>query len=172
MHLGTLRKSEAATTLTEVLVASVLVAVFFATIYEVNAVCLRYISASKENVAAIECVQDRIEQLRNLDFGSLTNGTTVATAMAAPSNASVLAQQATEDVIISTFSAASGAATTPKVQYHRVGGGAASTTWTGGPGFGTATIVQVDVTYTWTSTFGGHTRSEQTSTILAAGTKK
>jgi hypothetical protein len=31
----------------ETLVAAILVAVFFATIFEVNAVCLRYIDASK-----------------------------------------------------------------------------------------------------------------------------
>jgi hypothetical protein len=32
--------------------------------------------------------------------------------------------------------------------------------------------VKVNVTYTWTTTFGGQSRSEQTETIISAGTKK
>ena len=44
---------------------------FFAAIFEVNAICLRYIDASKEAVAAVHGVQDRMEGLRNLAFTDL-----------------------------------------------------------------------------------------------------
>lgn len=44
--------------------------------------------------------------------------------------------------------------------------------WTGGPGFGDATLVQVDVKYTWNAVLGGRLRSETSSTIVAAGTEK
>ena len=62
----------AGTTFSEVLIAVVLLGVFFASIFELNAICLRYIDASKESVAAVQLVQDRSEVLRNLAFRDLT----------------------------------------------------------------------------------------------------
>jgi hypothetical protein len=194
------RDSEAAATLPELMISAVVIGIFFASLFEVSAVCLRYISASKENVAAIECVQDRIEQVRGTDFTSLLDPTymTVVPAVPAasplpsppqrrnltvPANASVLAQNATETVTISTFSG--GVATTPKVTYTRAPGAVVSPTafsdtnvtpsivWSGGSSFpATTTAVLVDVTNTWTATLGGQARSETSSTIISAGIKK
>jgi hypothetical protein len=62
-----------ANTLAEVLIALLLVGLFFGSIFELNAVCLRYIEASKESVTAITAVQDRTEVLRNLAFADLTS---------------------------------------------------------------------------------------------------
>src|SRR5438552_8790957 len=62
---------QAGTTLAETLVAVTLVGAFFVTIFEVNAICLRYIDASKECVAAVQGVQDRVEGLRQLDNTNL-----------------------------------------------------------------------------------------------------
>jgi hypothetical protein len=194
------RDSEAATTLAELMITAVVVGVFFACIFEVSAICLRYISASKENVSSIECVQDRVEQIRGTDFTSLLDQTYMSVTPAVPSaspspsppqrrnlttpsNPSALAQSATETVKISTFSG--GAATTPSVTYTRAPGAVISSTpfsdtdvsptvsWSGGASFpSTTTTVLVDVTYTWTSTLGGRQRTETTSTIVSAGTKK
>jgi type II secretory pathway pseudopilin PulG len=194
------RQSEAAATLPELLISALVIGIFFASIFEVSGICLRYISASKEKVSAIECVQDRIEQMRGMDFTNLLDPTymavTPATPAASPSpsppqrrnlttpaNASVLAQNATETVTISTFSG--GVATTPKVTYTRAPGSVISatpfsdtnvtptTTWSGGSNFpSTTTTVLVDVTYSWTSTLGGLQRSETSSTIVSSGAKK
>jgi hypothetical protein len=194
------RPTETAATLAELMVTAVIVGVFFASIFEVSAICLRYISASKENVSAIECVQDRIEQIRGTDFPSLLDQTYMSVTPAVPSaspspsppqrrnltvpsNASVLAQNATEVVKISTFSG--GAATTPSVTYTRAPGAVISSTnfsdtnvapsvsWSGGASFpSTTATVLVDVTYSWTSTLGGLSRTETSSTIVSAGTKK
>src|SRR6476620_10941572 len=71
MTLARPTQFQAGSTLAETLVAATLVGAFFVTIFEVNAVCLRYIDASKECVAAVQGVQDRIEGLRNLAFGDL-----------------------------------------------------------------------------------------------------
>src|SRR2546430_4825989 len=60
------------TTLPETAVALVLLVTFFASLFELNAVCLRYIDATKESVAALQDVQDRAEMLRNLAFTDLT----------------------------------------------------------------------------------------------------
>jgi hypothetical protein len=93
-----------------------------------------------------------------------------------------LAQQATEEVTISTFSGTG--ATTPKVKFTRAPGAKISATpfsdtnvtptrtWTGGSSLSGATVVQVDVKYSWNATFGNRARSESSSTIISAGTKK
>lgn len=119
------------------MVAALLVAVFFSGIFEVSAVCLRYVSASKENIAALECVHDRLEQLRNTDFASLTDPSFLAVAppipaaspapsppqrrnLTTPANSSELAQNAVEEVTISTFNGTT--ATTPRVKFTRTPG--------------------------------------------------
>lgn len=194
------RRSEAAITLPELMITAVVIGIFFSGIFEVSTMCLRYVSSSKENISAIECVQDRIEQLRGTDFTSLLDQTymsvTPATPAASPSpspqqrrnlttpaNASVLAQQGTEVVKISTYSGTG--ATTPSVTYTRAPGAqivstpfsdvnvTPSVSWSGGSSFpATTTTVQVDVTYTWNAVLGGRARSEISSTIISAGTKK
>ena len=77
MLLANDSRAQAGFTLAEVVVAAALVAVFFASIFEVNALCLRYISASKENVGATQAVHDRLELLRNVDFSTLTTASSM-----------------------------------------------------------------------------------------------
>jgi hypothetical protein len=90
------------TILVETLVAVLLATAFFATIFELNAVCLRYIQASKESVAALQGVQDRLEALRNLTFRDLTsadvanNPNCVPNLMQNPANGSELTRELTE----------------------------------------------------------------------------
>ena len=55
-------------TLVEVMMAAILAVIFFASIFEINAMCLRSIGSAKESLAAIQSVQDRTERLRNLAF--------------------------------------------------------------------------------------------------------
>lgn len=182
------------------MITALVLGVFFSSIFELSAVCLRYISASKENISAIECVQDRVEQLRNLEFKQLTDPDFLAVVppvpaaspapsppqrrnLTVPANASELAQNATEEVTISTYSGS--ASTTPEVTFTRTPGAKINTSqnfadtditptrvWTGGASLAGASIVQVDVTYRWTARFGNRQRSETSSTIVAAGAKK
>ena len=77
-------RREAGITLVEVLFAAALMAGFFASIFELNAVCLRYIDASKETIAALETVHDRCEKLRNLAFTDLTSTAYLQGLMAKP----------------------------------------------------------------------------------------
>jgi prepilin-type N-terminal cleavage/methylation domain-containing protein len=194
------RKSEQGVTLPELMIAAIVMGIFFSGIFEVTGICLRYVSSSKENISAVECVHDRIEQVRGTDFTSLLDttymGSTPAIPAASPvptppqrrnltvpSNASPLASYATETVTISTLSGTT--ATTPKVTYVRQPGAKWNTTtafsdtnvtpsitWTGGASLSGATAVQVDVTYSWNSVLGGRPLSESSSTIVCAGTKK
>ena len=165
------RGPQTGTTLIEVLVTAAICAIFFISIFEVNAVCLRLINTSKENVGALECVQDRLEQLRNLSFTSLVDTAGLTTFLTAPPNSSTLPLKATETVTIRNF--VSGAATTPSVTFVR--GPGASVPPTHSPStvdFTGVKLVQIDVSYNWVTTFGAIAHRETTSTIISAGTKK
>src|SRR6476646_11362793 len=173
---------QAGNTLAETLVAATLVGAFFVTIFEVNAVCLRYIDASKECVAAVQGVQDRIEGLRNLAFSDLISPSYMMNAQATPapsgprpvslvypSNSSDLASDATEEVTLSAYPSGS-----PSITYTRPPGAAAypsaSPNTTGD--FSSTTLVKVKVKYTWNATLAQRQQSEEAETLIAAGTKK
>jgi Tfp pilus assembly protein PilV len=168
IHGGTKQRSKLpirGMTLTETLVGVILVATFFASVFELNAVCLRYIDATKESVAALQHVQDRSEVLRNLAFKDLTDTTAVRNLMAAAPNAAPFAGKATETVRISAFPTANGV-----TQFTRMPNGTVTTD-------SVATdlgkeLVQVEVKVAWAMTLGGRSRTEKTTNILSNGTKK
>jgi Tfp pilus assembly protein PilV len=157
-------KLTAAMTFPEVLVAVLLLTIFCASIFELNAVCLRYIDASKESVAALQSVHDRCEVLRNLAFTDLTTTSTVQSLLATPPNGSDFCKKATEIVKISAYPTANGI-----TQFTRTPDGTVTNTLTA-TNLGTS-LVQVDVSTSW-NMLGGRARSETTSTIISNGTKK
>lgn len=153
------------TTLPEALVGMVLLATFFASVFELNAVCLRYINATKESVAALQSVQDRAEMLRNLAFIDLTKTEAVQALMANPPNAAPFGAKATETVKISAYPTSNGV-----TQFTRSPSGVVTTN-------SVATdlgkeLVKVEVNVAWTMTLGGRARTEQTTNILSNGSKK
>lgn len=159
------RYTQAGVTLPEVMVASVLLAVFFASIFELNAICLRYIDASKESVAALQSVHDRTETLRNLAFRDLVSPTYVSNLLLSPPNASNFSSSASEVVKITAFPTANGV-----TQFSRAPSGTVTLDSTAAD-LGTG-LVQVDVAVSWNMTLGGRPRRESTTTIVSNGTKK
>jgi len=153
-----------AMTFPEVLVAVLLLAIFCASIFELNAVCLRYIDASKDSIAALQSVHDRCEALRNLAFADLTTPSTVQSLLATPPNGSDFCKKATEVVRISAYPTANGV-----TQFTRTSDGVVNNDSTA-TDLGTS-LVQVDVSTSW-NMLGGRARSETTSTIISNGTKK
>src|SRR4029077_2224429 len=97
------KPAELGMTLPEVLVAVLLLAIFCGSVFELNAVCLRYIDASKESIAALQSVHDRCEVLRNLSFSDLTTQSTVQSLLANPANSSDFCKKATEVVKIYAY---------------------------------------------------------------------
>ena len=157
--------SDLGMTLPEVLIAVLLLATFCASIFELNAVCLRYIDTSKESVAALQSVNDRCEVLRNLAFTDLTNSSYIQTLLGTAPNSSDFCKKTTEVVKISAYPTANGV-----TQFTRTPSGTVSLNSTA-TDLGT-TLVQVDVSTSWNMTLNGRARSEQTSTIISNGTKK
>ncbi len=158
-------KLERAFTLVEVMVATMLVAIFFASIFELNALCLRYIDAGKESLAALQNVQDRSETLRNLAFSDLTTTSFVQNLMTTAANPAPFSQKATEVVKISKYPTASGV-----TQFTRSPNGSVTTNSVASA-LGTG-LVKVDVSVSWTMTLGRRARIEQTTSIVSNGTKK
>jgi Tfp pilus assembly protein PilV len=158
------KRTAAGMTFPEVMVAVLLLAVFCGSVFELNAVCLRYIDSSKESVAALQSVHDRAEVLRNLWFGDLTTTATVQSLLSAPANSSDFCKKATETVTIAAYPAANGT-----TQFTRTPDGTVTLNSTA-TDLGT-TLVEVDVSTSW-NMLGGRARSEQTSTIISNGTKK
>ena len=151
-------------TFPEVLVAILLLAIFCGSVFELNAVCLRYIDSRKESVAALQSVHDRAEVLRNLAFTDLTSTATVQSTLTSPANSSDFCKKATETVTISAYPTANG-----MTQFTRTPDGTVTLNSTA-TDLGT-TLVQVDISNSW-NMLGGRARSEQTSTIISNGTKK
>jgi len=190
MVLARLTRLQAGATLAETLVAATLVGAFFVTIFEVNAVCLRYIDASKECVAAVQGVQDRVEGLRNLAFTDLISPAYMMNpqptpsgspsgprpmSLVYPSNSSDLATRVTEEVTVSGYPSGTPLpGGTPTITYTHSPGAAVypNASPATAPDFSSTTMVKVKVKYTWTATFGRRQRSEETETLIAAGTKK
>ena len=166
MLLGNQKCARAGFTLPEIVVATALVAVFLSSIFEINALCLRYISASKENVGAIEAVNDRLERLRNADFSTLTSVSSMKSLLGTPANSSPLANRAVETITVSDYSSG-----VPTITYTRSANGAVATVPSTAK-FSNSTLVQVDVTNQWPATFANRTTTAQTSTVISAGTKK
>jgi hypothetical protein len=153
------------TTLVEILVATLLLASFFASLFEANAVCLRFVAASKQSVAAIEVVQARAEVFRNLRFTDLTTTSYVQNLLATAANTSDFAKSATEVVKISAYPTANGI-----TQMTRATNGTVSLDSTA-TSLG-STLVKVDISQSWTAVLGGRQRTEQTSLIISNGTRK
>jgi len=153
------------TTLVEILVATLLLASFFASLFEANAVCLRFIAASKQSVGAMEAVQARAEVFRNLAFSDLITTSSVQTLLATAANTSDFAKSATEVVKISAYPTANGVTQMTRAMNGTVNLDSTAT------GLG-STLVKVDISQSWTAVFGGRQRTEQTSLIISNGTKK
>lgn len=151
-------------TLVELMVAAVLIATFFTAIFEVNAVCLRYVAAGKESLAAISAANDRAENLRNLAFGDLTSTTDVAELLAAPANASPWASSASEVVKISAFPTPNGV-----TQFTRTASGQVTLNSTAASLGNTLVLVEVTASF---KGLGNRARSEVVSLIVSNGSKK
>jgi Tfp pilus assembly protein PilV len=155
---------KSAMTFPEVLVAILLLAIFCGSVFELNAICLRYIDSSKEEVSALQSVHDRAEVLRNLSFTDLTNTATIQSLLGSAANSSDFCRKATERVSIAAYPTASGT-----TQFTRTPDGTVTLNSTA-TDLG-STLVQVDVSASW-NMLGGRARSEQTTTIISNGTKK
>ena len=173
------KRSQSGITLVETVIATAIIAIFFATIFELNAVCLRYIDASKESVAALQGVQDRLETLRNVAFtpdpagSDLANATYLQTLIATPADGSDFAKtKPTEIVTIKAYNTSTKSTSGIGIQITRpAGANVTPSIDQNSLVLPVPAVVLVNVKYQW-SMLGGRPGIEQTETIIASGTKK
>jgi hypothetical protein len=169
------RNKELGGTLPELMISVLLLGAFFASIYEVNAVCLRYIGASKENVAAIQGVQDRLETLRNLTYTNLVDKDFLKNSvLATTANSSEFMKNVTETVTVRAYDTDSnpGGPTGTGIVVQKTPGNLAQFVGTPDPNVPAAATVLVEVQYDWRMTFGQRARTERTASIVTNGVKK
>jgi Tfp pilus assembly protein PilV len=169
------RTHDSGATLPELMISVLLLGAFFASIYEVNAVCLRYIGASKENVAAIQGVQDRLETLRNLTYTNLVDKNFLKNnVLASTANSSDFMKNVTETITVKAYDTDNnpGGPTGSGIVVQKVPGGAADFVGTPDPNVASAATVLVEVQYDWRMTFGQRARTERTASIVTNGVKK
>jgi len=159
------RRRAMAMTLPEVLIALLLLGLFLPSVFAVNGICLRLVSATKESTAALQSIHDRCETLRNLAFSDLTTASYVQNLIVTPANASDFCKNTTEVVTMSAYPVANGL-----TQFTRSPNGTVTTNSVAAS-LG-STLVQVTISTSWSATFGGRARSEETTTIISNGTKK
>jgi hypothetical protein len=158
-------RPESGLTFAEVLVSILLFAGFCGSIFELNAVCLRYIDASKESVAALESIHDRCEVLRNLAFTDLISASYVQNLLATAPNGSDFCKKATEVVKLSAYPTPNGVTQFTRTPAGTITNNSIATDLG-------SMLVWVDVSISWSMTLGGRTRSEETSTVISNGSKK
>ncbi len=163
---GSVRSKQTGFTLVEVMVATALVALSFASILQLNSLSLRSINSAKESLGALQSVRDRNELLRNLAFSDLTTTSFVQNLMKAPANASPFSQKATEVVTISKYPPVSNGTT----QFTRSPNGIVTVNSIA-TDLGSE-LVKVSLLVSWTTGVGGRARVEQTSCLISNGTKK
>ena len=182
-------------TLIEVMVAAILTAIFFASLFELNGMCLRLLDSSKESLAGLQSVNDRIETLRNRSFYDLTRTDCnpcptcspaplpcVQNLLATAPNPAPIGQRFTEIVTISKYSLTNPSPSASQVtQFTRAPDGTVTanslttedaTCFAGSVGCTQWEMAKVDVQISWTTTVGSRARTEQTSCIVANGSKK
>src|SRR5439155_23623498 len=160
------KRPQSGTTLVETAVAATLIGVFFATIFELNAVCLRYIDASKESMAALQGVQDRVEALRNLAFApdptgsDLANATYLKSLMVTPGNGSDFAKtKPIEVVTIKAYNTATKSVSGTGIQISRPAGAVVTPSIVSNSlVLPNPAVVLVNVNYTWTMVGGRSAR--------------
>lgn len=160
-------RAQSGATLAEIMVALLITVVFFASIFQLNAVCLRYIDATKETVAAMQAASDRLEVLTFMNFSDLATPGKVQTVMDTAANTSELATRANEKVTINRYPTPD---VTPTV-FTRINGTTALVS-TNSNITSTTRLVRVDVEFTWNMTLGRRSRTENISLVVSNGIRK
>ena len=158
------------TTLPEVLIGVVIVVVFLMSMFELNGLILRTVNASKENIAALEGVHDRLEVLRNQTFATLKNSGALVALLTSPANGADFSKTKPTEVV--TISAYPSPNASNLVLTRAPGSASVPTVTTLDANIGSATIVRINVTWNWTASLGARAISAQAETIISDGIKR
>jgi Tfp pilus assembly protein PilV len=160
------RLEQAGFTLAEAVVAVAVSMIGLGGVMMMNAQQLKLVSSTRESNAASWALQDRLELLRNVSWGNLTNAESLKLALAnVPECARMLPNYTERVTLVKATEAES--ATTPKLVIERTNGQAKTVST--GSGLSTGKELKVDVLVSWTGKGGRHRERSYTSIISDSG---
>lgn len=165
--LSQIRASERGFTFIDLMAAVGIVALGFAGIFYANSQSLNMLRASKETVNASKVLQQRMEQMRTLNWAEITDTGSVQAIYRTPADAAVLLTNPVETVTISAFPPPGTPPAT--IQVQRAANGTVSQISDNPDLVDGYPAVRVDVRLTWKGTPHGRTRTRETSTVVANG---
>jgi Tfp pilus assembly protein PilV len=161
------RLEQAGFTLAEAVVSVAVSMIGLGGVMMMNAQQLKLVSSTRESNAASWALQDRVELLRNVSWGNLTNADSLKLAMSKVPDCARMLPNYTERVTLVKSTEAE-LASAAKLVIEQTAGGEAKTISTGS-GLSTGKEVKVDVLVSWTGKGGRHRERSYTSIISDSG---
>jgi len=160
------RKAAAGFSLIDNLIAVAIVSVCFVALYAISGQCLYVLSTGRETTSAQQALQDRIEQLRNLQWAQATDPNYLANNVLnqAPANGTNLANLS-ESITVNAYPTA----LSPAIQVTRSAGSA--TIISSNSAVANSPLVRIDVQESWKAAHTGRARTASLSTILSVNTR-
>jgi len=156
------RKSQDAFTFTENIFAMMIVVLFFAVLYAVNSQSLYILNSGRGAALSDECLQDRIEQLRNCTWSQLTDASYLqSSVLNSSTNGAAHLGQVTETVTVNAYPFA----LSPPISVVRSNGSASIAS--SNASIANGDLVRVDSSLTWTVGLGGRAHTQATTALIA-----
>jgi Tfp pilus assembly protein PilE len=160
-------RSRSGFTLVDVMVAVMILAGSFSALYALGGQCVYLISSGKELTSGQQLIQDRIEQLRNLQWTQVTDPNYLANSVLnqARQNGNYL-KSLTETVTIYSYPPPAAPPTPTPIQLTISTNGTVAINTTNST-IANGNLCRIDVTETWTAGRTGQTRSVTNTTVQA-----
>lgn len=166
-YLKKYRRLRSAFTLIDQVFAVAIVSGFFAALYALNGQCLYLLSAGREMTSAQQALQDRMEQIRNLQWANVNDPNYVANnLMNTPSPSVAALGSATETLVVNSYPIA----VNPPMQITRSASGTVTITSTNSA-IVNGDLVRIDVTLNWLASPGPRARSASSTTVWGENTR-
>jgi hypothetical protein len=160
------RSRNSGAVIVEALAAAMIIGLFMGGLFEINALNVKTVRAGKETVAASLVLQERLDQLRNRTWASVSDAASLQTLLAAQAASSTPLAQLTEQITVAAYPVTAPAPTS--VVVTRAANGSTATV-SSNAALAKLPTVRADVTITWSSSARGKTRTRTLSTIIAEG---
>lgn len=160
------RKAAAGFSLIDNLVAVAIVTGTFTALYAMSAQCSYVLKSGRETTSAQQVLQDRIEQLRNLQWSQATDPNYLVNNVLnqASANGATL-PKLSETITVNTYPTA----LSPAIQVTRTAGTA--TVVSSNSLVANGVLARIDVTENWTAAHCGRARAASLSTIISVNTR-
>jgi hypothetical protein len=150
----------------EALAAAMIIGLFMGGLFEMNAFNVRTVRAAKETVAGSLVLQERLDQVRNTKWTTVSDTTYLQSVLSTAAASSGALPQLTEQITVSAYPAVS-PTPTPAVVTRAPDGTTAIVS--SNSALSSLPAVRADVTISWLSSPRGKTRTRTLCTIIAEG---